>query len=268
MAVREVITRPWNWVAGAAIGVVFIVEAYFWLPTLYAEMVQWQTGIAAVLGFGGLIAAAVVGFHNLIDAQKHQAELARERNDDLARRERERDEERKARERFEMASMLRAEISTVTALLARPRSIITKLKSLSVTREITFSETGFQALLNFPAPTLVLERLVERLGDITPGVATAIFAWYQMVEQLRWVPSTIRPRDGEVTLSTEDIEFIFGVIDSLDSFAETALERLSHDLDDLASRYGWPSPATDPAADLAAARRLLEKAADLPGEDE
>ena len=261
MAIRDAFTRPRNWAAGTAILLAAIVEASLWIPGFYDELVAWQTGIAAVLGFGALITAALFN-----------AELNRRRDDDLAQRARERDEERKARERFELALVLRTEIATVTILLGIPRNLITKLKSRRENRDLTVPEILIRVGLDFPAPTPVLERMVDRLGDLTPGVGTVIVSWYHTVEQLRWAPSLLYRQDGRVNLSRADIEFLLSVMDSLESLAETALERLSHDLDNLASRYGWPSPATDPAADaavdLAAARKRRQEAVDLPGEGE
>ena len=125
-------------------------------PDLYSELKTWQAGIAALIGFGGLIAAVLVS----------------------ARKQRDRDDRIRDQETEAMARALRSEIVDITAFLNIKNNNIRELISENEGSEnITFRTTNFRDLVIPPIPQ-VYERCMEKVGFLPPETSKNVMDYY------------------------------------------------------------------------------------------
>ena len=187
----------------------FLFVGMLWkFPDLYVELKAWQTSIAALLGFGGLIWAV-----------KLSAKKQRDR-DDLIR-----DQEIQA-----IARGLRSEISNITLFLkATIDAIEIHTTESGVSKDSLVPAEIFEELYAPPTPQLY-ERCLEKIGFLPDKTSKKVMAYYEHLATAKnSVATMVRAHPSDMNLAhAQQIADIYknlsphaqGTIASLDKFLE------------------------------------------------
>ncbi len=129
----------------------------FWM--FYSELKDWQTAIAALLGFGGLIAAVVVS----------------------ARKQRERDDRIRDQEIQAMARALKSEIFNITLFLKAKTDAIEKFTIKNGLGKKSAIPAGVFEALAPPTTPKFYERCVEKIGFLPDKTSKVVMAYYEFL---------------------------------------------------------------------------------------
>ncbi len=182
----------------------------------YTIVTDWQNAITGVLGFAGIIIAAVIGFHGIKHAQLTNGRLARERDAEL------RNQEAKA-----LAAALSGELYTIArysrAHLGLIDSRIEWWKKQADEKGIPHEQYEIKSRIIGLYPVIetpIFEANASRLGLLGPSLAAELAFIYQTISIWRRL-ETLQPYR---TLATY-IKSISGVTEDVEGF-ENVAERL------------------------------------------
>ena len=182
----------------------FLFVGMLWkFPGLYIELKAWQTAIAALLGFGGLIWAVTLS----------------------ARKQRERDDHIRDQDIQALARGLKAEISNITLFLEANINTIENYPNKSgFNKESTISLMVFEQMCAIPTAQLY-ERCIEKIGFLPDKTSNVVMAYYEaLITTKNLFSSIVREYPGKLNLASAQ-EIANGYKD-LSTIAQTAIASL------------------------------------------
>ncbi len=208
----------------------------WWICLFYAEVREWQTFLAAGLGFAGLIWVARSGYRGIIHSTEEAAKLT-ERAAKLAL---DRDEKRRSYELQALARALAAEIVTVRVVTATLR------KSLKNTLKAGGAvHAPLVGLMVFPVA--VYHANTSVIGRLGEGLAERVVDFYGLVVNAE---NSLRQlsRSFATDLPIEATQAIVNLLDSLLKKADELVEADENSMDLNTFADGLEKTSATPAA--------------------
>ena len=179
----------------------------FWM--FYSELKDWQTAIAALLGFGGLIWAVTLS----------------------ARKQRERDEHIRDQEIRAMARGLKSEIFNITRSLKASTDAIERRtnEKNALSRQFSVPVVIFEEMYAPPTPQLY-ERCLEKIGFLPDKTSKVVMSYYDKLTEVKnSFSGTVRAYREKMDL--EDVQYIANTYKDLSAHAQGAMASLDQFLE-------------------------------------